>query len=75
MGEKVVPRVFLHATGESALTGEDGGDGKDGGKGVTLDLLKRWAAEGEAKGGGGSLEGNVAVEPTGGKGGMVRETH
>lgn len=56
-------RVFLHATDESALS-----------NGVTLDLLKKFAAEGEAQGGGQSLEKKVPIEP-GKKDGIARETH
>ena len=58
-----VIRVFLHATDESALN-----------NGITMDQLKKYAAEGEAQGGGGSLENAHPVTP-GQKGGIARETH
>lgn len=61
--DPMVPKVFLHATDASAL--ENGIDLKD---------LKKFAAEPEAKGGGGSLEGNVAHTP-GVAGGIAKETH
>ncbi|KAL8654707.1 MAG: hypothetical protein Q9226_003326 [Calogaya cf. arnoldii] len=61
--DPVVPKVFLHATDESALN-----------NGVTMDVLKKYAAEPEAAGGGGSLEGNYPISP-GTKGGMAKETH
>ena len=41
---KYVPKVFLHATDESALK-----------NGVTMEVLKNYAAEGEAQMGGGGL--------------------
>ena len=56
-------RVYLHATHESALS-----------NGVTMDVLKKYAAEPEAAGGGGSLEKKAPIEPSS-KGGVVRETH
>ena len=56
-------RVFLHATDESALS-----------NGITMDALKRYAAEGEAAGGGGSLERKVPVNPNA-SGSIARETH
>ncbi|KAI4188660.1 MAG: hypothetical protein L6R41_001981 [Letrouitia leprolyta] len=56
-------RVFLHATHESALS-----------NGITMDALKRYAAEPEAAGGGGSLERKVPIS-TGTKGGIAKETH
>ncbi len=59
-----LPRVFLHATDQSALS-----------NGASLDLLKKFAAEPEVLGGGASLEKNVAVTPSDGKGGFVKETH
>ena len=57
-------RVFLHATDESALT-----------NGITMDALKKFAAEPEARGGGGSLEGEFPISPTDKAGSMVKETH
>lgn len=59
----VVPRVFLHATDESALA-----------NGITMEVLKKYAAEGEAQMGGGFREKNTPIEPSG-KGGIARETH
>ncbi|KAI4104705.1 MAG: hypothetical protein LQ339_003783 [Xanthoria mediterranea] len=59
----LVPKVFLHATDESALS-----------NGVTMEVLKKYAAEPEAAGGGGSLEGQAPITP-GTKGGVARETH
>ena len=56
-------RVFLHATDESALQ-----------NGITMDALKKFAAEGEAQGGGGRLEKNEPVSPET-PGGIARETH
>ena len=56
-------RVFLHATDESALQ-----------NGVTMDALKKFAAEPEAAGGGGSLEKKAPIQP-GTTGGIARETH
>ncbi|CAO1605466.1 hypothetical protein XANCAGTX0491_008984 [Xanthoria calcicola] len=61
--DPVVPKVFLHATDESALS-----------NGVTMEVLKKYAAEPEAAGGGGSLEGTAPITP-GTKGGVARETH
>lgn len=61
--DPVVPKVFLHATDESALK-----------NGITMESLKKFAAEPEAAGGGGSLEKNAPLQP-GTKGGIVRETH
>lgn len=40
-----------------------------------MDALKKFAAEAEAQGGGGSLEGAVAIEPSHKKGSLVKETH
>ena len=57
------PRVFLHATDQSALD-----------NGVSMETLKKFAAEGEAQGGGGSLEKNTPVTP-GVTGGLAKETH
>lgn len=62
--DPVVPKVFLHATDASALD-----------NGISLADLKKYAAPGEAAGGGGSLEKNVPLEPKGAKGSVVRETH
>ncbi|KAL8808919.1 MAG: hypothetical protein Q9223_000176 [Gallowayella weberi] len=42
VGDPVVPKVFLHATDQSALS-----------NGVSMDVLKKFAAEPEAAGGGG----------------------
>lgn len=56
-------RVFLHATDESALQ-----------NGITMDVLKKFAAEPEAAGGGGNLEKKVPIQP-GTTGGIARETH
>ena len=56
-------RVFLHATDESALQ-----------NGITMDALKKFAAEGEAQGGGGKLEKNEPVSPKT-PGGIAKETH
>ena len=61
--DPVVPKVFLHATDESALS-----------NGVGMDDLKKFAAEGEAQSGGGSLEKAPSITP-GSKGGIARETH
>ncbi len=57
-------RVFLHATDQSALN-----------NGVTMDILKKYAAEPEAAGGGGSLERNAAPITPGEKHGIAKETH
>ncbi|KAF6226446.1 hypothetical protein HO133_009312 [Letharia lupina] len=61
--DPVVPKVFLHATDESALQ-----------NGITMEALKKHAAEPEAAGGGGSLEKKAPVQP-GTTGGIARETH
>ena len=61
--DPVVPRVFLHATDESAL-----------GNGVSMADLKRFAAEPEVPGGGGSLEKKAPVQP-GVTGGIAKEVH
>ncbi|KAI4197183.1 MAG: hypothetical protein LQ348_002191 [Seirophora lacunosa] len=61
--DPVVPKVFLHATDESALN-----------NGITMESLKNFAAEPEAPGGGGSLERKAPITP-GVKGGMAKETH
>ncbi|KAL8831899.1 MAG: hypothetical protein Q9191_000612 [Dirinaria sp. TL-2023a] len=61
--DPIVPKVFLHATDESALH-----------NGITLGDLKRHAAEGEAQSGGRSLENATPVTP-GTKGGLAKETH
>ncbi|KAL6713884.1 hypothetical protein ACLMJK_008378 [Lecanora helva] len=61
--DPVVPKVFLHATDESALS-----------NGITLENLKKYAAEPEVPGGGGSLEKKAPVQP-GQKDGIARETH
>ena len=57
-------RVFLHATDQSALA-----------NGITMDALKKFAAEPEARGGGGSLEGEFPISPSDKQGSIVRETH
>ena len=59
----VVPKVFLHATEDSALE-----------NGITMEVLKKYAAEGEAQMGGGGLEKNVPVDATV-KGSLAKETH
>ena len=56
-------RVFLHATDESALQ-----------NGITMEALKKFAAEPEAAGGGGSLEKKTPIQ-AGTTGGIARETH
>lgn len=60
--DPVVPKVFLHATDESALN-----------SGITMDALKKFAADPEHAGGR-ALEGQVPIEPKA-KGGIVTETH
>lgn len=65
---KVVPKVFLHATDESALRDEGQGAG------VTMDLLKRFAAEAEVPMGGKGLEKTAPVDATI-PGTIARETH
>ena len=59
----ILPRVFLHATDESALS-----------NGITMDSLKKFAAEPEAQGGGGALEKKAPIT-AGTTGGIARETH
>ncbi len=59
----VYDRVFLHATDRSALD-----------NGITMETLKKYAAEPEAAGGGGALEKKAPIEP-GVTGGIARETH
>ena len=59
----VVPKVFLHATDESALS-----------NGVTIEVLKKYAAEGEAQMGGHGLEKNTPVDALT-SGSIARETH
>ncbi|KAL8694605.1 MAG: hypothetical protein Q9218_000787 [Villophora microphyllina] len=56
-------RVYLHATDQSALN-----------NGITMENLKKFAAEPEAAGGGGSLEQKAPITP-GTKGGIAKETH
>lgn len=56
-------RVFLHATDQSALE-----------NGISMDTLKKYAAEPEAQNGGGSLGNQTPVTP-GVKGGLAKETH
>lgn len=63
---KLYYRVFLHATDESALS-----------NGVTMDMLKKFAAEGEAQGAGhsgGRSDHKTPVTP-GVTGGIAKETH
>lgn len=55
--------MFLHATDESALK-----------NGVSMDLLRKFSAEGEAQGGGAALEKKTPVTP-GVTGGIAKETH
>lgn len=57
----VTCRVYLHATDQSALS-----------NGITMESLKKFAAEQEAQSGGGGLENAQAVTP-GTKGGMAKE--
>ncbi|KAL8945957.1 MAG: hypothetical protein Q9222_007581 [Ikaeria aurantiellina] len=59
----VLSRVFLHATDQSALD-----------NGITMDTLKKFAAEPEAAGGGGALEKKAPITP-GTTGGIAKETH
>lgn len=54
-------RVYLHATDQSALS-----------NGITMEHLKKFAAEQEAQSGGGSLENAQPVTP-GVKGGIAKE--
>ena len=54
-------RVFLHATHESALNA------------ISMADLKKYAAEGEAQNGGGSLLSNAPLTP--GVSAGVKETH
>ncbi|CAF9920398.1 hypothetical protein IMSHALPRED_004872 [Imshaugia aleurites] len=61
--DPVVPKVFLHATDQSALQ-----------NGITMEALKKFAAEPEAAGGGGNLEKKTPIVP-GTTGGIARETH
>lgn len=56
-------RVFLHATDESALK-----------NGISMDLLRKFSAEGEAQGGGAALEKKNPITP-GVTGGIAKETH
>ena len=56
-------RVYLHATDQSALS-----------NGITLENLKKYAAEAEAPGGGGSLDSTHPITP-GAMGGIAKETH
>jgi len=55
-------RVYLHATDESAL-----------GNGITMEHLKKYAAEQEAQSGGRGFENAHPVTP-GTKGGIAKET-
>lgn len=61
--DSCAPRVFLHATDQSALQ-----------NGITMDALNRYAAQPEAAGGGGSLEKTVPITP-GVTGGIAKKTH
>ncbi|MCJ1248712.1 hypothetical protein MMC30_005931 [Trapelia coarctata] len=61
--DPVVPKVFLHATDQSALDR------------VSLADLKKFAAEGEAGGVGGRTPGRVVPEEPEKRGGLARETH
>ena len=61
--DPVVPKVFLHATDESALS-----------NGIGMADLKKFAAEPEAQGGGGALEKKTPITP-GVTGGLAKETH
>ncbi|MCJ1260550.1 hypothetical protein MMC22_000412 [Lobaria immixta] len=61
--DPVVPKVFLHATDESALK-----------NGISMDLLRKFSAEGEAQGGGAALEKKNPITP-GVTGGIAKETH
>ena len=61
--DPVVPKVFLHATDQSALD-----------NGVSMADLQKFAAEPEAAGGGGSLERKVPQDPNA-SGGLAKETH
>ncbi|MCJ1321998.1 hypothetical protein MMC15_007343 [Xylographa vitiligo] len=61
--DPVVPKVFLHATDESAL------------KAIGLEDLKRFAAEGEAGSGGGATRNPVSQTPSADGRGPIRETH
>ena len=61
--DPVVPKVFLHATDASALE-----------NGISLKDLKRFAAEPEAQGGGGSLEKSFPRNPEV-AGSIAKETH
>ena len=61
--DPVVPKVFMHATHETALD-----------NGVTMADLQKFAAQPEVPGGGGSMEGQAPVTP-GSKNGLAKETH
>ncbi|KAA6415488.1 MAG: hypothetical protein FRX48_00203 [Lasallia pustulata] len=61
--DPIVPKVFLHATDESALS-----------NGIGMDDLKKFAAEGEIAGERGKSAG-APVTPSDKAGGAVRETH
>jgi hypothetical protein len=54
-------RVYLHATDQSALS-----------NGITMEHLKKFAAEQEAQSGGGSLENAQPMTP-GTKGGIAKD--
>jgi len=61
--DPVVPKVFLHATDQSAL------------ERVKMEDLKKYAAEGELGGVGGRTVGPRVVEEPEKRGGLSRETH
>ncbi|KAG8533793.1 uncharacterized protein KY384_001534 [Bacidia gigantensis] len=61
--DPVVPKVFLHATDQSALD-----------NGITMADLKKFAAEGENQSGGAALENKTPITP-GVTGALARETH
>lgn len=61
--DPVVPKVFLHATDQSAL------------EKVEMATLRKFAAEGEAAGVGGRTPGGKVAEDPERGGGLSRETH
>ena len=61
--DPVVPKVFLHATHESAL------------QSIGLEDLQKFAAEGEAGSGGGATRNPVTQTASADGRGSVRETH
>ena len=65
--DPVVPKVFLHATDQSAIS-----------NGISMDDLQKFAAEGEAMEGGPPFGTRTAVPITpdkDGKRGIAKETH